>query len=892
MTTFAITSSDQVLGSVNYLLSNLGQSGNATGNVTIPTGTLIGNTTTGLVSTYNYGSGVPYSYLYQYLNLRYANNATGTSGFSTVPTNSDYFGVYNSVTSTASSVPAAYTWFQVAGGFGTTKFIFYSTQGGRQVQLVPANVAPSSSFVQSTANVAIDLDIVTTAAGTPGERGPIAMAYVVTPATPVGASDLQLTAWWEAARDSLTPPIGTGLTPVVGDTGTFIYGAGVGTPSVTYEYNGSGWTAVVQQVISGNVVVANSLPGTAITASSITGNRIAANTITATNIAANTITAGQIAAGTITATQISTSYLYAGNIISNNATFGSNTSSGYWLRHSDGDARFGGNVSIGANLNVSGLISTSGLIANTVATTTLNLNAATQVLYQGSTTGTPIYNIPYFNNTGNTYWPFDTRGFAVPAVAIRPTTTGSSGGSSILIGLSCGVETNATDNPANLVELWRTGQDVSYNAIWNGVTTAIANNIFTGNLNNMVAVGSNESLAFSTDGGNTWGVNIGTSLVNFQQSAAIDFASSGVIDTEVSAAALGGSVVNYFGGGGTWTVPNEPFLYDTRMLFVGKDISNPVPNNDIAVLTGAAGYISYYRPLAFTGGSPPTATIIAVPTGVLSDIRSCTFSNAANANAQVKNAVFVGTGGTVLTNQFTFNSGNANVTNTALTLRSAVTDSNLFGVSSDLSDNVSTAWVSVGEAGAIIRSTNSGTSWTSITSPTLQNLYGVVGYGGDATKRFVAVGDNATILMSSDAGATWAAATVPAPTDGITRNLYSVAFNPNGGTGGAGIWVAVGEGIIYKCDKTSTTWTIAYQAAGTVTSQLQRLVFFGSNGNVYDSTTNPSLSIGNSVINYTYQDTNYSDSQTYQYYLVAGNMNSAASVQVRFPSINIQEIKR
>ena len=548
MTTFAVTSSDQTLDAINYLLSNLGQTGNV-GNVTIPTGTLIGNTTTGLVSTYNYGGGVPYSYLYQYLNLRYANNATGTSGFSTVPTNSDYFGVYNSITSTASSVPAAYTWFQVAGGFGTTKFIFYSTQGGRQVQLVPANVAPSSSFIQSTANVAIDLDIVTTAAGTPGERGPIAMAYVVTPSTPVGASDLQLTLWWEAARDSLTPPIGTGLTPVVGDTGTFIYGAGVGTPSVTYEYNGSGWTSVVQQVISGNVLVANSTPGTAITPASITGNRIAnatltgnlivsstitgnlivpatltgnliaGNTITANNIAANTITASQIAAntitanniltgtitsnqiaantitanniltgtitanniatgtitasqiaantitsnqiaantitsnniqtgtitanniatgtitanniatGTITASQIaantitsnqiaantitasqiatgtitsnriaantitanniSTSYLYTGNIVSNTATLGSNTSSGYWLRYTDGAARFGGSVSIGnnasignnvsiggnltigSNLSVTGLVTAGTLIANTVQTETV-----------------------------------------------------------------------------------------------------------------------------------------------------------------------------------------------------------------------------------------------------------------------------------------------------------------------------------------------------------------------------------------------------------------------------------------------------------------------------------------------------------------------------------------
>jgi hypothetical protein len=891
MTTFAVTSTDQTLDAVNYLLSNLGQSGNV-GNITIPTGTLIANITTGAVTPFNSGGQV-YSYLNQYINLRYANNATGSSGFSTVPTNSDYFGVFNSSTITASNNPTDYQWSEVAGGFGTTKTIYYSALGGRQIQFAATASPPNSNFVISVANVAIDLDVVTTAAGTPGERGPVSMSFVITTADPSVASSSTLTGWFSSARDNLTPPIGTGLSPpVLGDTAYFTFpttGA-----SETYTFNGSVWNSSEGQIVSGDTIVGNSLPGTAITPATITGDRITASTITGNLIAVNTITANNIAAGTITATQISTSYLYVGNIISNNATFGSNTSSGYWLRHSDGDARFGGNVSIGANLNVSGLISTSGLIANTVATTTLNLNAATQVLYQGSTTGAPVYGISYFNNTGNTYWPFNTRGFAVPAVAIRPTTDGSPGGSSILVTVSGGVETNATDNPANLIELWRTGQDVVFPWTLNGISTAVANNVSTGSLNNMVAVGTDQTLSISTDGGNSWSVSSGgVPATNFQQSAAVDFASSGSNDVEVSAAALGGIVTNYFGGtGGTWIVPNQPFLYDTRVLFVGQDIGNSVPDNDIVLLSGATGYLSYYRPLAFTGVANPTATVIAMPAGVLGDIRGITVSPAVSGNAQVKNAVFVGTGGTVLTNQFTFNSGNANVTNTALTLRAAVTDSNLFGVASDASTNVSTAWIAVGEAGAIIRSVNSGASWTAITSPTLQNLWSVAGYGGDIVKRFAAVGNNGTILMSSDAGVTWAAATVPAPADGITRNLYGVAFNPNGGTGGAGIWVAVGEGIVYKCDKTSTTWTIATQVAGTVTSDLKRLVYFGSNEDVYNSTPVSTNSIGNSVINYTYQDTDYDSNETYQYYLVAGNMNSAASLVVRFPSINIQEIKR
>jgi hypothetical protein len=407
MTTFAITSTDQVLDSVNYLLSNLGQTGNATGNISIPTGTLVGNTTTGEVVKYNTGGNV-YGYLYQYINLRYANNATGSSGFSTVPTNSNYFGVYNSVTSTASLNPTDYSWNQVAGGFGTTKTIYYSSLGGRQVLFAAASSPPSSNYVVSTANVAIDLDVVTTAAGTPGERGPIPMGYVITTADPTSVSSATLTGWFSSSRTNSVPPIGTGLTPVAGDTAYFAYPTtGV---SETYTFNGSAWNTAVGQVVSGNtiatntapgnVVIANTLPATAvvyqsltndqiatntiiarniatntitgnkIVSNTITGDLIAANTITATNIqtntitanqiAADTITAGQIAANTITATQISTSYLYTGNIVSFGATINNNSSPGYWLNYTTGSARFGGNVSIGNNAVIGSNVTVGG----------------------------------------------------------------------------------------------------------------------------------------------------------------------------------------------------------------------------------------------------------------------------------------------------------------------------------------------------------------------------------------------------------------------------------------------------------------------------------------------------------------------------------------------------
>lgn len=408
MTTFAVTDPNHTLGAINYLLSNLNATA-GTGNVTLPGNVLVANTTTGVVSQYGNVADVSY-YLYEFINLRYSNNSTGGGGsFSTVPTNANYFGVFNSTSSAPSANPTDYQWYQVAGGFGTTKYLFYSAIGGRQIAWAAANAAPSSNYVQSVANVAIDLDVVTTAAGTPGERGPIAMAYVITTADPTTATPSQLTAWFSAPRDAVTPPIGTGLTPVVGDTALFTYVNGTTNPSVCYTYNGSIWVPVDSQVVSGNVlvdgtvaanaIIAGSITSTQIAADSITGNRIAGNTITSTNIQTGTITANNIAGNTITATQIQTGTLTtnlftantingnimtagsitadklaanaitANTVVSTGAILNNNASLGFWLDGPSGNARFGNNISIGGNLTVSGLINNSGLVANSVNTT-------------------------------------------------------------------------------------------------------------------------------------------------------------------------------------------------------------------------------------------------------------------------------------------------------------------------------------------------------------------------------------------------------------------------------------------------------------------------------------------------------------------------------------------
>ena len=320
MSTFAVASHEQVLDSVNYLLSNLNQTGNA--NVVIPGNVLTANATTGIIQTYSSTTVPPTWFAYQWVNLRYATSPTGSTGFSSSPTNATYFGIYNSDTATPSSNPAAYTWTEVAGGFGTTKTIYYSSIGGRREQWVASASAPSTDFQESTPNVAINLDIVTTAAGTPGTRGPIAMAYVITPSDPTVATSATLTTWFEAPRTNVVAPIGTGLAPpVTGDTASFTYTAGVGSPSVTYTYNGSIWVPVTGQVISGNVIITGTLAGNAIIAGTITGDRIAGDTITGNLIQGNTITGNLIVASTITGDKIAGNTI-TGNLIQGNTIQG------------------------------------------------------------------------------------------------------------------------------------------------------------------------------------------------------------------------------------------------------------------------------------------------------------------------------------------------------------------------------------------------------------------------------------------------------------------------------------------------------------------------------------------------------------------------------------------
>ena len=145
--TFSLSSDpipSEIAGAVNYLLANF-------------TSNVYANDVSGQVVGPN---GEVLSYLYKWIGVKYADSFDGTLNFSNSPTNRVYYGLRNTDDSIEPSAPQDYVWYRVTGGFGTTKFLFYSTKGGRQVKFAVATTKPDDGYKQDTGS-AIDLDVIT-----------------------------------------------------------------------------------------------------------------------------------------------------------------------------------------------------------------------------------------------------------------------------------------------------------------------------------------------------------------------------------------------------------------------------------------------------------------------------------------------------------------------------------------------------------------------------------------------------------------------------------------------------------------------------------------------------------------------------------------------------------
>lgn len=333
----------QIAEAINYLLSNFSEnvsSDQSTGQIIGPDGNIVG-------------------YLYKYMFIKYADSFDGTVGFSNTPTNKGYYGLRNSDSNTESTNPADYLWTQVTGGFGTTKFLYYLTTGGRQIQFQVDTAVPNPGWAVDP-GTAIDLDFITGASSSPAN-------FVVIRATNVS------TAPTDAEVLSAI-----GRLPISGDLCTINYNSGIS--SIVYKYT-TGW-AVFQKYITGDLIVAQSIVGGNIAASTITGNNIAANTITASNMVAGTITAasGIIANAAILTANIGNAQVNTLQIAGSAVTFpaasiSSSTGANVTVSLSSGDrvyisAYTGSTSSQASSFTRTTSITVSGAASGTLATNT------------------------------------------------------------------------------------------------------------------------------------------------------------------------------------------------------------------------------------------------------------------------------------------------------------------------------------------------------------------------------------------------------------------------------------------------------------------------------------------------------------------------------------------
>jgi hypothetical protein len=181
-------SQSEVSEAINYLLANFGSN-------------IAADPNTGEISG---PSGIVIAYLYRYLAVKYADSFDGSVNFGDSPTNRLYYGLRNSDDSVESTNFADYIWFKVAGGgFGTTKFLWYQTNGGRQIDFFIGTAAPSASYLQAP-TTSIDLDTVT---GTSGKMYAAPTIYIWTAnSTPPTRPSTTSTYTW--ATGAFTAPSG------------------------------------------------------------------------------------------------------------------------------------------------------------------------------------------------------------------------------------------------------------------------------------------------------------------------------------------------------------------------------------------------------------------------------------------------------------------------------------------------------------------------------------------------------------------------------------------------------------------------------------------------------------------------------------------------------------
>jgi hypothetical protein len=86
-----------------------------------------------------------FQYAGRYIAVAYADNATGTVGFSTDPRNKAYFGLFNNTTANPPAGGASeYTWYQASSNFGTANYLLFANRSNRKFSFDVGNAAAAN----------------------------------------------------------------------------------------------------------------------------------------------------------------------------------------------------------------------------------------------------------------------------------------------------------------------------------------------------------------------------------------------------------------------------------------------------------------------------------------------------------------------------------------------------------------------------------------------------------------------------------------------------------------------------------------------------------------------------------------------------------------------------
>ena len=294
------SSQSQIVQSLNYALANMGT---GTAAVQYNGNVVVANSATGIVqavtSTGNVVPGV-IGYLYEYVDIQYSNSATGSSGFSSNCTLANYYGVRNVTTPVEDYNPVDYTWYQVVGGFGTTKGLWYFSTGNNNISLIVSTNAPTTNYSPVIDNVPILLaslaaNIVYGNNIVAGTITNVQIANSTITSQNIQNYAIQALDIANAAITNAQIQLGT------------ITGSLIQTQTITGNL-------ISLNTITGNLVALNTITGNLIAQNTITGNLIVPGTIYGNAIVANTLNANAITANTFVANTINGNSIVAGSI--------------------------------------------------------------------------------------------------------------------------------------------------------------------------------------------------------------------------------------------------------------------------------------------------------------------------------------------------------------------------------------------------------------------------------------------------------------------------------------------------------------------------------------------------------------------------------------------------